>query len=286
VIAGVLDPPADVGYLRAALDANDHLLARHLAAAVQRLGAAALDVIDLPPLTTGTVDVEQIRVAAVLLWTREVEAAGLPSFVEAMAEGLVHGRLTLPVTTGGDRLMRYYRARSDRFGRDERGALYARLFGGPDDRQHQFPVLFDQLLAILDDIGRAGSEQSLSPMRARLGIVGRQLAELLSSSPGITAFAARDIVAHIREAAAILHDPDVAQALGDGGLWTMIRANGSVITGRAIDPAPHLTRASAGQQILTWLADTAGASGVRGPTVERGDPVVEAAQAWLVTPAA
>lgn len=286
MIADGLERSAAFGDLRAALDASDRLLARHLAAAVQRLGAAALDVIDLPPLTAGTVDVEQIRVAAVLLWSREVEAAGLPSFVEAMAEGLVHGRLMLPVSTGGDRLMRYYRARSDRFGREERGALYARLFGGPDDRQHPFPALFEELLAILDDIGRAAGEESLSPMRARLRFIGRQLAELLSSSPGITAFAARDIVAHIREAAEILRDSDVAQALGDGGLWTMIRANSAAITGHAIDPAPHLTRAGAGQQILTWLADTAGASDVRGRAVERGDPVVEAAQAWLVTPAA
>jgi len=282
VIADVLDPPAAFGDLRAALDANDRLLARHLGAAVQRLGAAALDVIDLPPLTTASIDAEQIRVAAVLLWAREVEAAGLPSFVEAMAEGLVHGRLMLPVTSGGDRLMRYYRARSDRFGREERAALYARLFGDPGG-QHPFPLLFERLAGILDDIGRAGDRQSLSPMRARLRIVGLELAELLSASPGIAAFAARDIVAHIREAAGILHDADVAQALGGGALWTMIRANSVAITGRNIDPAPHLTRAGAGQQILTWLAEAA-APGAAEPAVERGDPVVEAAQAWLLTP--
>jgi hypothetical protein len=187
--------------------------------------------------------------------------------------------------------MRYYRGRSERFGREERVALYARLFGGREGQdqshQHPFPGLFDQLLTILDDIGRAGDRQSLSPMRARLRIVGRELAELLSNSAGIAAFAARDIVAHIREAADILHDPDISQALGGGGLWTMIRANGPSITGRAIDPAPHMTRASAGQQILTWLAETAaGAPGAAEPVVERGDPVVEAAQAWLLTPAA
>jgi hypothetical protein len=290
MIVGVLDRSAGLGDLRAALDANDRLLARHLGAAVQRLGAAALEVIDLPPLTTGSIDAEQIRVAAVLLWAREVEAAGLPSFVEALAEGLVHGRLMLPVTSGGDRLMRYYRARSDRFGPEERAALYARLFGdsgGPHQLpEQQFALLFEQLIGMLDDIGRAGDRQSLSAMRARLRIVGRELAELLSASAGIAAFAARDIVAHIREAADIMHDADVSQALGGGGLWTMIRANSVAITGRTIDPAPHLTRASAGQQILTWLADTAAAPGAAEPAVERGDPVVEAAQAWLLTPAA
>jgi hypothetical protein len=286
VIADVLDRSAGIGDLGAALDESDRLLARHLAAAVQRLGPAALDVIDLPPLTTGTVDAEQIRVAAVLLWAREVEAAGLPSFVEQMAEGLVRGRLMLPITSGGDRLMRYYRARSDRFGREERAALYARTFGDPADPLHPFPGLFAQLLGNLDEIGRAGDQQSLSPMRARLRFVGRELAERLSNSAGIAAFAARDIVAHIREAADILHDTDISQALGGGGLWTMIRANAAAITGRNIDPAPHLTRASAGQQILTWLAETADASVAAEPAVERTDPVVEAAQAWLLTPAA
>lgn len=286
MIAGVLDRSAAPGDLRAALDACDRLLARHLSAAVQRLGAAALDVIDLPPLTTASIDVEQIRVAAVLLWAREIEAAGLPAFVEVMAEGLVRGRLMLPVTTGADRLMQYHRARSDRFGREERSAIYARLFGDPADPQHLFARLFEQLVVILDDIGRAGDQQSLSPMRARLRIVARELAELLSTSPGIAAFAARDIVAHIREAADVLRDADVSQALGGGSLWTMIRANSAAITGRNFDPAPHLTRASAGQQILSWLADTSAPSGPSEPAVQRGDPVVEAAQAWLLTPAA
>jgi hypothetical protein len=268
------------------LDANDRLLARHLGAAVQRFGAAALDVIDLPPLISpadSQVDAEQIRVAAVLLWAREIEEAGLPGFVEALAEGLIRGRLTLPLTTGADRLMRYYRGRDERFGREERHALYARAFGEPGERNHPFASSFGQMVTILSDIGRAGRTESLSPLQARLRIIARQLGEQLSTSAGLAAFAARDIVAHIREAVEILHDADVSHALGDSGLWSMIRLNGPAIAGHEFNPTPHLIRARAGQQILSWLADAV--PSLDSVVVDRADPVVEGAQAWEATPA-
>jgi len=279
--------PARVGAIGADLDACDRLLAHHLGAAVQRFGAAALDVIDLPPLISpadSQVDPEQIRVAAVLLWAREVEEAGLPSFVEALAEGLVRGRLILPLTTGADRLMRYYRAKDERFGRDERRAVYARAFGEPGDRAHSFPSLFEQMVKILASIGRAGKTESLLPWQARLRIVGRQLGEQLSASAGIAAFAARDIVAHIRQAVEILHDADVAQALGSAGIWTMIRVNGGAIAGREFNPMPYLVRARAGQQILSWLADAVPSLESPDTLVDRVHPVVEAAQTWEATP--
>ena len=268
------------GAIDADLDIADRLLARHLGAAVQRFGAAALSVIDLPPLTTAPIDVEQIRVAAVLLWAREVEAAGLPSFVEALAEGLARGRVTLPVTTGGDRLMRYYRAREERFGEPERHAIYDRLFGEAADRLHPFPPLFDEMVEVLAAIGRGAERESLARLHARLRFATRQVAELLSVSAGITGFAARDVAAHIREAVEILKDPDVTRALGGGGLWTMIRLNGTAVTGREYNPTPHLMRARAGQQILSWLADASASLDGAGTEVERTHPVVEAAQSW------
>jgi hypothetical protein len=219
-----------------------------------------------------------------LLWAREVEEAGLPGFVESLAEGLAHGRVTLTLTTGADRLMAYYRARSDRFGREERHAVYARAFGEPGDRLHPFPPLFEQMVNILAEIGRSGQNDSLSPFEARLRFVARQLAEQLSESAGIAAFAARDIAAHIRQAVEILHDPDVSMALGGGGLWTMIRANGAAIAGREFNPTPHLVRAGAGQQILAWLADAIPSLDSTGILVDRAHPVVEVAQAWEATP--
>jgi hypothetical protein len=140
------------------------------------------------------------------------------------------------------------------------------------------------MVNMLSNIGRAGETESLAPFQARLRVVGRELAEQLSESAGIAAFAARDIVAHIREAAGILHDPDVSLALGDGGLWTMIRVHAGAIAGRTFNPTPHLMRAGAGRQILAWLADAAPLLESTAPLVDRAHPVVEVAQAWEATP--
>ncbi len=267
------------------LDANERLLARHLAAAVQRFGAAALSVIDLPPLTTGPIDAEQLRVAAVLLWAREIEEAGLPQFVDALADGLIKGRLTLPLTTGAERLMRYYRERESRLAAPERRAIYERLFGAAGPDGHPFASLFEQLLAVLIDIGGARERDNLSSQHARLGFLAQQLGELLSGSAGMAAFAARDVVSQIREAVDILHDPDVARVLGGGGLWMMIRTNGTAVAGREFDPAPHLARARAGQQILSWLGDAAGSLDASVALIDGTHPIVEAAHAWAVATA-
>lgn len=270
--------------LAADLDGADRLLACHLGAAIQRFGAAALSVVDLPPLRSSSIDVEQIRVAAVLLWAREVEEAGLPGFVEALAGGLVKGTLILSLTSGADRIMRYYRDREHRFGREERQAIYARVFGDPVDSLHPFSPLFEQMVQNLAEIGAAATTTSLAPFEARLRFAGRQLAELLSSSAGIAAFAARDIAANIREAVEILRDHDVAQALGGGGLWALIRVNAPTVAGRNFDSTLHLTRARAGQQILAWLADSAALFESSGNLVGRTDPIVEAAQSWQAAP--
>ena len=124
------------------------------------------------------------------------------------------------------------------------------------------------------------------PWQARLRIVARQLGEQLSASAGIAAFAARDIVAHIRQAVDILHDADVARALGGAGMWTMIRTNGAAIAGREFNSTPHLVRARAGQQILAWLADAVPSLESADILIDRAHPVVEAAQTWEATPVA
>src|SRR5262245_23267072 len=85
----------------AGLDRCDALLSRHLTAAIAHFGSPALGVIDLPTLPTSAgLSADQIRAAASLYWASEIEEAGLPGFVEALAEGVVDGRLSLALTTG------------------------------------------------------------------------------------------------------------------------------------------------------------------------------------------
>src|SRR2546423_328466 len=89
----------------------------HLAASAERYGAAALEVIDLPPLWQrgGELSAEQIRAGGALLWAKEVDEAGLPGFVEALADQVLQGKFLLPITGAADRLMLYRRSEHERF---------------------------------------------------------------------------------------------------------------------------------------------------------------------------
>jgi hypothetical protein len=264
------------------LDRCDHLMAEHLAEAVQRLGTAVLGLVDLPPITSGTLSAAQLRVAAVLIWARHVEAAGLLEFVETLAAGVVKGALLLPLQEGATRLAQYHRDRDERFGPEERHELYDRIFGAGDDPLAN-PVAgqLRALVEALGEIGRAPTNRSTDHLRVRVNVIGRDLAGMLSDrSVGMAAYAARDIVAHVRSALALLRDPDIRQALGGGDVWTIIRVNAQALLGRSIEPSGHLARARAAETIVSWLADQADLLEQGAAPVGARDPVVSAALAY------
>jgi hypothetical protein len=264
------------------LDRCDRLMAEHLAEAVQRLGTAVLGLVDLPPITSGTLSPAQLRVAAVLSWARHVEEAGLLEFVETLAAGVVKGSLLLPLREGATRLVVYHREREERFGPEERQELYDRIFGvGEDPLANPVAGQFRALVDALGEIGRTPPSRSTDHLGARVNVIGRDLAGMLSDrSVGLAAYAARDIVAHVRAALALLKDADIRQALGGGDVWNIIRVNAPAVLGRAIEPGGHLARARAAETIVSWLADQADLLEQGRARVSARDPVVSAALAY------
>lgn len=259
------------------LEGCQHLLQRHLAAAVQRFGAAALEVIDLPPLGGALIEAEQLRTAAVMLWIRHVEEAGLPGFVDALATGSARGTLLLPLTRAADRLMLYYQKNRDRFDAAERRALYSRIFAPP------FAEQIDALAGALLEVNRADTEGTARHFAARAGVLARDLGALLTSrTVGVAAFAAREIVEHVKEALALLRDPEIVRTLGGGSPFQIIRVHGPSLARIEVDPGSALDRASAGFAIVSWLADHAPAL-VHGEAVERDPALLAAAERWVLT---
>jgi hypothetical protein len=254
------------------------LLEEHRAAAVARFGASAVDVIDLPSIASpGELDPAQIRAAGALLWASEVEAAGLPSFVDGLAERVLEGKLLLDITTAGDRLMLYRRARTQRFSPGERAAIYGRIFDA------QFQEAWTRLLRALDAIARAPRQENLSAPIARAVAVARDVALQLSQrSGGIASYAARSIADQVHAALGVLRDPDLMRALGGADPWQMMRLHAAEVLGRPLDPEPHLDRAGAALRICNWLAAAS-------PTIEAGTPhlpppdALDAAELWLAS---
>lgn len=253
----------------------DRLLALHLHDAVRRFGASALGVIDLPGLSDDAVVPAQVRVAAVLLWAREVESAGLPGFVEALARRVSDGTLLLPITAAGDRLAAYHRARVRRLTAGERAALYARCFGA--DAAGDFDEALDALTGRLDAYGRALEVEGTAHALEGIAAAARRLGEMLSRrAVGVAGYAAREITEHVREAVALLRDPELSAALGHSGVWSILRWHGEHVLGRALDPTAGVTRAQAGQALLGWVAE----HGAGVSSLSRKDPVIAAAASW------
>ncbi len=272
---------------RLGLDACDRMLALHAAEAAQRFGRGALEAIDLPPVSGGAIDAGLVRVASVLVWTWEVEQAGLPSFVEALAAGLMKGTLLLPIEGGADRLGAYWRARHERFTADERREIYRQIFGDPAQPEaSQVQLLFAALVAALLEIGLSPTTRPLGDLIVRANLTGRDLAaELTLRCGGMAAYAARDIVAHVRLALRLLNDPEISRALGGGGPWNILEMHGQEVLGRQLHPRPHLSRAGAAHAILGWLADRAPSLDGGQLQIGRLDPVVQAAEAYQAEPA-
>jgi hypothetical protein len=262
----------------------ERLLADHLAAAVQRFGAAALGVVDLPPLDEpGRASPAQLRAAATLLWARHVDDAGLLEFVDALARGVVEGTLHLPVAgEAANSLVAWWRGREERFDRNERQAMYERLFGGAGEPGHPVAALLASLCRAL--VGLGGAEHAGEARQARIrasGIARELAAELSERAVGIIGFAARDIVAQVREALALLARPDIAHSLGGLTAWQAIRTWSRLLVGRAVDPTRAVELAGAGLDLVSWLADNAQAL-ASGETIDAADEVIAAAATYRV----
>lgn len=263
------------------LQGCQQLLDRHLDAVARTFGSEALGVIDLPSLGSERVVADQVRVAAALYWTQEVDATGALEIVEALAEGAVSGGVIQPLSReAGRKLLSFWRDRDDRFIREERQALYARVFG-PGDGAGGFDAQLMELAGALAAIDREPPELGIGQTLARANMLALELGAYLSDrSTGIVAFATRDIVAQIRLALQLLRDEDIARSLGGGSPWQIVTRYGPALLGRAVTPTRRVTRATSGMRILGWIADDAALLASGSSNLGRGHPVLRDAAAW------
>ncbi len=260
------------------------LLDEYAHAAFARFGSAGLGLVDLPPLSNGSVVPAQIGVAAALLWARELDAAGLPRFVDALVaprrapDTILPRLLDYPFSHHAMERLQEYRAAA-RFRPDPltRQAYYDRVFA---------PPFAHELAALINALTEYGREPDIQPPRtAQIQVTARSLAGLLSSrAQGGVHFAAHHIVDAIAEGLSLLRDPQIQQAMGpglSGGPFGLIEKHAQRVLGESIRPAPHLGRAEAGAEILAWLAKEANAlTGRSTLTLPRSAAVIHAAERW------
>jgi hypothetical protein len=266
------------------LPACDRLIAAHLSDVQRHFGPTALGVIDLPSIAPGSLVAAQVRVAAVLYWASELEAAGLIPMVEAIAEGIVRGTFLQPLGASIHPLMTFWRAREHRFTAPERRGLFERLFGGEQTapQDGQFEAQFGALIEVIAAIARQPLGEGTGLLEARANVAARDVGAWLSDrTAGIAAFAARDIVDQVRHALALLQHPDLVRALGGGSPWQLVARHAPLLLRRSVDVTRHLARATSGLALIDWIARHADALNGGRMAIARTDPIVRDAEAWL-----
>jgi hypothetical protein len=248
------------------LDRVDAAIAQYLAAALERFGAAALDVIDLPALDGPSGDPAAVELAAAVLWLREVEAAGMPGFIEATAAAVMSGRLAPSADQGVRELIKLHRRGDQTFAPPERQALYDRVFT-PD---------VDALLDRLADALVAAPDAPRATTQARVRGISDELAQTLADRvAGFVPMFAREAAARLREALALAATPAVRSLFGPGDVWQLVARHGPALLGRRLATTRHRARADAGQALLRAAARL-----LRGAALGPDDPAVAAAQRW------
>ena len=249
------------------LMACEAALAAYEHEAVARFGTAALGVIDMPDLRAGDgPSPEQVRVASVLLWIRELEGTGLVAFVDRLAEP--SQQMTFPFSTQAVRLLHGYRQHARHSpSMAERHAWYQLVFSAP------FPAMFETLVDRLVAWNR--EPRQAKPPTTGLHTARQALAQQLSQRvQGAVQYGVDGTLRRISYALRVLRHPDVRQALGAGGTFDLIQRHAPRVLGRAMAPSTAaIARAASGATLVAWVAG--------GGPLATQNPVLSAAEVWV-----
>ena len=186
----------------------------------------------------------------------ELQPFGL---VDRLVELWLRGGLpTGPTTSASQALDGYWRDDAERLTADERRALYAQVFADPFE---------DLWVALLAAMARADPDVSEHVEAVR--------AQLSAGVDEATLRTAPLLVAQLRAALEVLHDPEILEAYGARDSWTLIDTLARLELGSEPDVARVRTMAATGAVVIGWLA------GGAPPAGDAGEEAVEAAQAWL-----
>ena len=268
-----------------------HALLGHANAVARQLELAELGDIELPPTASSAQDQARLRTIATLYFAAEVESTRLVASVELVAQLFVTGALPIDEGDAARALVAFHRARDQRLSRDEREAIFGRLFGKPygpglandGGRNVAFEPAMIDLTASLSDAGANRDGYGTRPAdAARLQAAGSNLAaNLLQGGGGIALFAANEVLGAIRDALAIMRDPVVQGSLGARSVWTAVRAVTTRYLQEDVDVMSHVTRAKAGMAVLAWLAEALPTLETPGGGAEPNDDVVTSAVQWM-----
>jgi hypothetical protein len=260
-----------------ALDEAQRLL---LAAESHAVMLSELGDIELPPVASA--GPMQMRAVASLYLASTLEAAGLIEAADDLARLARSGALRADLGDAAPLVLEFWNERASRANAAERVALFARLFGapaGPVDVAGSVNDEFEErLLDLCDAIIDAADRGSAR----RIHAAGERLAENVAASASDTVLLmARDIIACLGEAIAILNHPQVRAALAARTLWDAVAAIDRRFRRPTRPTLSYLRRGRAGMTVMAWLAEVLDGGDGGDAVPPSNDMVVDAAVDWV-----
>lgn len=251
---------------RAALAQREHALAQAL---------AELGDIDLPPGAPTVLDRAQLQAAAPLYFASALESAGVLPAAEQIAGLFASGAIAQPLGPVAKMLNDFWRGRRERLQREERDAIFRRVFEAPQ---------FERLMCACCTAIVASADGRDLREDVALGIGVQDLGEFLAlRTDAMAAMAAREIVDNLNAALGFLRDRRLQAAFGVDGLWPLVAA-AAAPAGRASGLQAQAERGRAGQSVLLWLAAQPPAAPLQlDPAHAEDVAVMTAAQRWLAS---
>lgn len=278
------------GELHGSLGLSDRLIAAAEAVVLPTLPPAS-GAIDLPPVLGAEGDQAQLRSVSPLYLCSELESARLLPAVEKLSGLFATGGLQADPGRASPLLASFWQMRNQRFTVHERQALFARLFGqedgpalaGPEGSNNEF---LPRMIDLTEALSHMGSDpiygRTPSAEEAVRTAAEALAANLLPRSGGITLFAAREIIASIREAIAILEASSVQAAVGEHTVWGAVAAISRLYLGEQPHVSAYLMRGRAGALLLAWVAEVSpNIESAYESSIVPGDNILSAAAAWL-----
>ena len=241
------------------------------------LALAALGDIRLPEPAVPPRDAGVLGALPTLYWVFGLDQAGLLRAADTIAGLWASGAINVPLPDHGQALQQYWRTRRERLSADERAQLLGLVFD-PRDFEPALARLCTALVALADNAGQHDIREEVGLEQAASALLDLGATRLV----GAPLLAATDLLEQTRSAVQLLSQRALQTAFAVRDFYALIELGERARAGPVARARAGAERAQAGAHVLRWLAQAAAQRFAIDPRAAALQPLIAAAQRWLL----
>jgi hypothetical protein len=258
----------------------------------QRAAQLKVDLPNLEDKAQADIIADNVAALGALYFAAQLEDLKFFQVADKVTEQFMSGLIPVSRSEGGGAIYKYYRDAEDRFTETERRSMYARAFGfaqGAVEEQYPNREFGDLWIRFCSSTSIYNRELAVTGVRKKITEEelfknARDLAVNLSvHGYGVAHFAAIELQDTIKTLLKTLSYPDVLQAYGVLDVWQLVERVSGMHLGGSVNSVRQRALATAGSQIILWLADKAQSlSGIGGTLqVQTETKLIQNIDRWL-----